>query len=134
MPDRKHTPDVLGEILGEVAAVEAPAVRPSRHATQPRPAAREPASRLSAGPRVRVAQHACWEYRIVSFQNYRGWRPRFISGAEIEDWMAAPVIHDYLNSLGEEGWEVAGAASGHTLYGSSDVHQVYLKRLKPDGN
>jgi hypothetical protein len=65
---------------------------------------------------------------VVSFANDRGWRPRYINGAEIQRWMDAPVIHEYVGELGEDGWELVGASNGKNLYGSSDSYQLYFKR------
>ncbi len=129
MPERKQTPDVLGEILGEVAnagspVAEAPVRRaPARHPAQP---AGAPNSELKT-PNSKLI---CWDHRIVSFQNYRGWRPRYVDGVEAAEWMAGPLLQDYLNEMGAQGWEVAGAASGHPLYGSADAYQVIFKRPK----
>jgi hypothetical protein len=44
--------------------------------------------------------------------------------------MNAPVIHDYVNQLGEEGWELISASAGQSLYGLTDRHQLYFKRRK----
>ena len=71
-----------------------------------------------------------WDYLVVSFGDYRGWRPRYINGQEIRNWMQAPVIHDYINQLGEDGWELVGAGGGKALYGSSDYYQLFFKRQK----
>ncbi len=128
MPDRKQTPDVLSQVLGDVAAVVAPAIPPGPPAA---PAARTATTHAVSAAENRARRPAAWEYRVVSFQNYRGWRPRFINGAEITGWIAGPLLHDYLNAMGEDGWEVAGAASGAPLYGTTDQHQVYFKRPRP---
>jgi hypothetical protein len=138
MADRKQTPDILGEILGEVAAVPTPGAESP--ATRPIPVRRAQAAKKPAGqtdaptlvePSVPEARPRVgkWEYLLVSFQQHNGWRPRFINGQELEDWAAMPVIHDYANQLGEVGWELAGAASG-TLYGLSDGKQLCFKREK----
>ncbi len=129
---RKETPDVLGEVLaglGEPPAAAAPAAQPApapRKARSPR-APKEAASKPEppAEPAVRG-----WEYLVVSFSDYRGWRPRYINGQEIRNWMHAPLIHDYLAQLGEDGWEMAGAGGGKALYGTSDHYQAFFKRAK----
>jgi hypothetical protein len=129
MADRKHTPDVLGEILGEVALVEPPPAAPSAPAGR---SARGQVGARSSGARAVGAETSAkpvrWEYCIVSFQNYHGWRARYVSGEEVADWTDGPLIHDYLRLLGENGWELAGASAGQALYGVSDYHQVYFKR------
>lgn len=139
MADRKQTPDILGEILGEVAAVPTPVAEPP--ATRPIPVRRPQAARKPAGqaddqpagrPSVEEARPPTgkWEHLLVSFQEHNGWRPRFINGQELEDWTAMPVIHDYANLLGDVGWELAGAASG-ALSGLTDGKQLCFKREKP---
>jgi hypothetical protein len=69
---------------------------------------------------------------VVSLSDYHGWRPRFINGQEIDRWMDGPVIHDYLDQLGQEGWELVGANAGKRLYGSSDQYQLFFKRPRQD--
>jgi hypothetical protein len=128
---RKETPDVLGEVLAGVG--EAPALAVAATPAPP-PAARKPRSprttpKESAEPPVQPAGRG-WEYLVVSFSEYRGWRPRFINGQEIRNWMHAPLIHDYLAQLGEDGWEMVGAGGGKALYGASDYYQAFFKRLK----
>jgi hypothetical protein len=112
MSKRKQTPDVLAEILGGDQQENGEMVR---------------------APRVKKAQAsepAAWEYALVTFQDYKGWRPRFVNGRELRDWMSGPLIHDYLESMSEEGWELAAASAGERLYGSADSHQLYFKRPK----
>jgi hypothetical protein len=130
---RKETPDVLGEVLagvGEAPVVSVtpvpappPAPRKPRSARAPKETAAAPASPALAAPRG-------WDYLVVSFSEYRGWRPRFINGQEVRNWMHAPLIHDYLAQLGEDGWEMAGAGGGKALYGASDYYQAFFKRAK----
>ena len=111
MAKRKQTPDVLAEILGgETAVAEMRAT-----IRQGRPARPEPES-------------VQWEYRIVSFQDYKGWRPRYMDGRELKDWTSGPLIHEYLAEMGEQGWELAAASAGERMFGSGDHHQLYFKR------
>ena len=44
-----------------------------------------------------------WEYVLVTFHDYRGWRPRYINGHELSDWMNNPVIHEYIEKMAEDG-------------------------------
>src|SRR5512133_2030779 len=142
MADRKQTPDILGKILGEAAAVPAadtpvqvaqpPIARPIP--LRPPQAGRKPAGQADDQPAARPSLVMApvpvkWEYLLVSFQDHNGWRPRFVNGQELEDWTAMPVIHDYANLLGEAGWELAGAAGG-ALYGLTDDKQLCFKREK----
>lgn len=133
MTERKQTPDLLGELLGggasgPAAAATAPAPRPAAV----KPTAGQPASRLPAtketAPAPSKATAPRWEYLVVSFQEYKGWRPRYRNGEKIANWEDQPLLHDYLNQLGAEGWELAGASAGRALYGSRDEYQLFCKR------
>ncbi|MCS6845360.1 MAG: DUF4177 domain-containing protein [Caldilineales bacterium] len=135
--ERKETPDVLGAILSGAAEARAdlpglaelPAApsprRPRNKATKPEAQPRP--GPASAAPQPRPER---WEYLAVSLQEHRGWRPRYINGQEIRNWTQAPVIHEYLEELGEDNWELVAAASGKALYGSSDTYQLFFKRAK----
>lgn len=133
---RKETPDVLGEVLtgaGEVpvlAAAAAPVPPPAqRKPRAPRAVSKEAVEPAAPEPPGQPAGRG-WDYLVVSFSEYRGWRPRFINGQEIRNWMHAPLIHDYLAQLGEDGWEMVGAGGGKALYGASDYYQAFFKRSK----
>ncbi len=125
MTDHKSTPDVLADVLSGVAAVEAPAMQPARGSSSAAASTGSAPARQAAGRGA-----ARWECLIVSFQNYRGWRPRFINGDEVADWARGPAMHEFISQMGEEGWEVAAAAAGQPMYGAADHYQVYLKREK----
>ena len=131
---RNPTPDVLGELLAGPAEMPVQAASPA--AAQPAPskprsvrAEKKPAAKPAA-PAEAAPPVVRWDYLVVSFGDYRGWRPRYINGQEIRNWMQAPVIHDYINQLGEDGWELVGAGGGKALYGSSDYYQLFFKRQK----
>ena len=129
---RKETPDVLGEVLaglGEPPAMAAPAAQPAPAARKPRSSRAPKETSPTAEPLAQPAPRG-WDYLVVSFSDYRGWRPRYINGQEVRNWMHAPLIHDYLAQLGEDGWEMAGAGGGKALYGSSDYYQAFFKRAK----
>lgn len=61
------------------------------------------------------------EYKIIEFvqKEKKGmgirvtasseYYPRFIDGVELKDWESLPSFHEYLISLGEEGWQYAGS-------------------------
>jgi hypothetical protein len=136
MADRKHTPDILGEVLGETASpaamvpvVDQPASRGRARAprTERPDDPRAPAEEI-AWPVAQQPAPTRWVYLIVSFQHHNGWRPRYANGAELADWTAQPEMHDYANQLGREGWELAGASGGLKLYGVADQFQLYFKR------
>lgn len=141
MTERKQTPDLLGELLGGASeptpgltalpardlAVARPAgVKP----VEPQAAARQPALKTPPQAAKSAAAPVLWEYLVVSFQEYKGWRPRFRNGEKITAWEEQPLLHDYLNQLGAQGWEMAGASAGRALYGSRDEIQVYFKRSR----
>jgi hypothetical protein len=115
MTKRKQTPDVLAEILGGEAL-------PTVEAEPVRPAAKDSSSM------ERTADPAGWEYTVVSFQEYKGWRPRFQDGRELKDWSSGPFLHEFLGQMAEQGWELAAASAGERLFGSADNHQLYFRR------
>lgn len=129
---RKETPDVLGELLaGPTIDADSPA-QPAQPLSQPKPRAGRAATGKPATTRKSPPPQAptAWDYLIISFSDHRGWRPRYINGQEIRNWNQAPLIHDYLAQLGEDGWELVGAGGGKSLYGVSDYYQLFLKRAK----
>jgi hypothetical protein len=126
MADRKQTPDVLGEILGGEAQPPSPEPAATAKPEQPRKPRRQQSRRRAREPSAKDK----WEYLVVSLQEYKGWRPRYVNGQELADWMDAPLVHDYVNQLGKEGWELVSASSGQSLYGLTDRHQLYFKRTK----
>jgi hypothetical protein len=132
---RKETPDVLGEVLAGLGeAPAAPVSQPAPAPRAPRPprrarAAEEIAAAAKSEPPAQPTARG-WDFLVISFSEYRGWRPRFINGQEVRNWMHAPLIHDYLAQLGEDGWEMVGAGGGKALYGASDYYQAFFKRPK----
>ena len=120
---RKETPDLLGELLAGPGESS-----PSPVADQPPP----PTSSAQPAPASHSTdpEPATWDYLLISFSDYHGWRPRYINGREIQQWMKAPQIHDYVNQLGEDGWELVSASSGKPLYGARDYYQLYLRRRR----
>jgi hypothetical protein len=130
MAERKETPDILSEILGGAPPQSTPA--PAPEPAKPKPAAKTPRKRAakpaaapkpaSAGPR---------EYRVVSFQEHRGWRARYVDGVEVSNWLEGPLVHEYLAEMAAQGWELISATSGQALYGSLDKYQLFFCRGKP---
>lgn len=140
--NRKQSPDVLAELLGpEPLGHEAPGSQlPPSPAPDQQPqvtAPRAVKTQPPAGPRPpRVPQPVlevappAWETEIVTFQDHRGWRPRYVDGVEVQSWLAGPLIHDYLAERGAGGWELAGATTAAHFYGVADSLQLYFKRRK----
>ena len=65
---------------------------------------------------------------MVSCQYYRGWRPRYEGGIERAGWMRGPLLHDYLEARGSEGWELVAASSGKAMFGATDDYQLFFRR------
>jgi len=125
MSSRKETPDVLGEILNSPAkpSESAPmADKPESKSTTTTSAPK--ASSKSKRP-VSTGRTASpqWEYMEVTFREFRGWRPRYVNGEELDEWKEEPEIVDYLNSLGEEGWEMIGIVNGRR-----NTRDAYFRR------
>lgn len=125
MPTRKATPDVLSEILGgDLNLGSQPKARPQPPGKPARTREATPASKRQTA----IAKDV--EYRLVSFQDHKGWRLRFVDGQELDDWLAGPLLHDYLASMAGQGWELVTACSGERMFGTSDKYQLYFRRQK----
>ncbi len=119
MADRKQTPDVLGDLLGGGEPAPQPVQTPKpKPAAQPKPPRQRSRRRTKPSP-------PRWEYMEVVFRDYGGYRPRYVNGEERADWKKSAIIHEYLNQLGEEGWELVGVGSRH-----NDEMPTYFKRRK----
>jgi hypothetical protein len=124
MAERKQTPDILAEILSG-APSEAP--QPVRAATKTPPRAKK-----AAAPATTKAPRAAkgrWEYRVASFQHYHGCRLRYVDGVEAAHWERAPLLHEYLRQMAEQGWELVSACAGERLFGLNDKQQLFFKRM-----
>jgi hypothetical protein len=110
MVERKQTPDVLAQVLGGDTA--------------------SPALSLGSTVSLQRAEEGpvTWEVEIVTCQDARGWRPRFINGKELPRWIDGPLLHDYVNTRGAEGWQLAAATAMGHLYGAADSLQLWFKR------
>ena len=125
MTERKQTPDIRSEIL---AGTPVPQPLPDR------PAVERSVVKTSRKPSPKPTQRTQtkenrYEYEVVSFQEYKGWRSRFINGKEISNWMSAPLIHECIQQRASEGWELVTATSGEQLYSASDKRQLFFKRM-----
>ena len=123
MANRKETPDVLSEILGGEPEVPPPAPADSPEAKPKAPPKRQTPRKRSSQPAK--PKRLVWEYQEVTFRDYGGYRARYVNGEELAGWKDGPVIHEYLNRLGAEGWEVAGVGGE-----SNREMLVFLKRIK----
>jgi hypothetical protein len=132
MSKRKQTPDILAEILegdtpGEETMVDFLPTQSQRAPASP-PASPKLAVSRRAIEKPLSTRSARWEYRLATFQDHKGWRLRYLDGQEVKDWTDGLLIEETLQKMGEEGWELAAASAGESLYGSADKHQLYFKR------
>lgn len=134
MAERKETPDVLGEILGSLTppdeqtqplAPAQPAPKRPRPAPKPKAAAPVPEPEAQASLPPLFGQRSQWEHLHVIFRDYDGWRPYQRAGVKIDAWKQGPDIDAFLADLGEQGWELAGAANGE----HGQLH-AFFKRVK----
>ena len=151
MTERKQTPDILGAILSgatppdhsaapplavtpppvvapQPAVTPPPVVAPQPVTTPAAPVAPPPVARAERAPRASAARQTRWEYLIVSFHEQNGWHARFVNGRELENWQRGPQLHDVLDQLGGDGWELINVVKSEPLYGTMDRLQAYFKR------
>jgi hypothetical protein len=132
MTERKGTPDILGAILSGAASPDQPT--PTTPAASPTPPPALPASaapvRLERAPRSNASRQTKWEYLVVSFHEQNGWHARFVNGHELENWQRGPQLHDVLDQLGEDGWELINVVKSEALYGTMDRIQAFFKRAQ----
>ena len=133
MTERKGTPDILGAILGGSPPAD-PSVGPAPVAAPVATAAPPPVARPERVPRATPHkatqwEPTQWEYLIVSFHEQNGWHARFINGHELENWQRGPQLHDVLDQLGEDGWELINVVKSEPLYGTMDRIQAFFKRV-----
>ncbi len=143
MSPRKQTPDILAEILSVDNAVPLqpappavplppPAPQTARRKASPKAAAR-PAPPPASKPAVKPEPASpLYEYLCVSFQRHQTWKARYVNGAELAHWMLGPELHDFVNQMGDDGWELCAASAGETLYGSNDTRQLFFKRTQAE--
>ena len=132
MTERKQTPDILGAILSGATPPDQSSVPPP--VTVP-PVARvapaaPPVARAERAPRATAARQTQWEYLIVSFHEQNGWHARFVNGRELDNWQHGPQLHDVLDQLGGDGWELINVVKSEPLYGTMDRIQALFKRIK----
>jgi hypothetical protein len=128
MSERKETPDVLSEILGgDIAEPPTSISSSASKPASPKPK-RARKTQTSQTGRRQVKSPTKWEYRLVTLQDYKGWRPRFIDGKALENWTEGPLMHEFIDHMGEDGWELVSACSGEKMYALNDKYQLYFKR------
>ena len=120
MSDRKETPDLLGDILSPQPTSTAQSHPETTPTPKPAATAKPRKESKKRSSRSTVQQ---WEYREVVFREFRGWRPRFVDGEELEDWREQPEIRNYLAALGADGWEMVGIMENRR-----NTRSIYFKR------
>ncbi len=67
-----------------------------------------------------------WEYMVI-FPVTEGHvtKVKWVNEREIPDWKHGPATIEYLNGLGEQGWELVAASGMGSVYPSG----LWLKRL-----
>jgi len=136
MSERKQTPDILGDLLGGgplireagetvVDLLKPAAVKRTKTAQKTRVEGKQPAETRMVGK----PQEVRWEHRVASFQEYKGWRLRFVDGVETPNWTSGVTLCGYIAQASAEGWQVAGACAGQAMFGLLDKYQVFFKRL-----
>jgi len=130
MTERKETPDILGAILSGATPPDRPPAQPPAAVPPVVPAAPPPVARAERAPRASTARQTGWEYLIVSFHEQNGWHARFVNGRELENWQRGPQLHDVLDQLGADGWELINVVKSEALYGTMDRIQAFFKRVK----
>ena len=131
MTERKETPDILGAILSGATSPDQSAAPPAVTAppvARVVPAAPPPVARAERAPRASAARPTRWEYLILSFHEQNGWHARFVNGRELENWQRGPQLHDVLDQLGADGWELINVVKSEALYGTMDRIQAFFKR------
>jgi hypothetical protein len=67
-----------------------------------------------------------WEYLTVDIYVANGrYRPKNVGSQELANWQRGPTAFEYLNHLGEQGWELIT-----TTISGSEHEILWLKRPK----
>lgn len=134
MAQRKQTPNVLDEILGSgqpgAAEVLPGMPRPAPVAVKPldKPATKKATRSKPTQSTFRQPTTTLnWRYQTASFQDYKGWRLRFVEGVEIPNWSNSPLLHEYIQQMAAQGWELVSSSAGERLYGLNDKHQLFFR-------
>lgn len=73
-----------------------------------------------------------WEYLFVTCAVSGTWRqpqwvPRYVNGNELPQWQSGPMIWDFSNQRGAEGWELVTVQVEHD-HGSVIDYRLIFKR------
>ena len=47
-----------------------------------------------------------WEYIFLTATWNEGWKVELVNGETVEDWQDGPSMFDYVNELGQQGWDM----------------------------
>jgi hypothetical protein len=76
-----------------------------------------------------------WEYLfIVAGHVNETWKAVIVNGKELKDWKNGPNLYDFINSKGDDGWELVSINYSpiftQTAYVESDDYRLVMKRPK----
>jgi len=132
MSERKTTPDILGEILTiEETELESQAssepIKTEKRAPTSKPK-RTSKSKVTKADISKLPNPSKWEYQGATFENSKGWKLRYVGGNKKKGWRDGPLLQEYIEQMGEQGWELISACSGVSLFGQKDNYQLFFKR------
>jgi hypothetical protein len=71
-----------------------------------------------------------WEYLAIGGDwAASGYKPRYLNGWEQKGWADGPNMWEYMNQLGEAGWELVGVSVNPV--GTFNKEAWYFKRPRP---
>jgi hypothetical protein len=84
-----------------------------------------------------------WEHQIIIAEKYGkgifghvlpkevSWKVHYVNGENVNNWTDV-TLYNYINKIGEQGWEVADMTT-HTIIrtGSLPVEHLYLTAKRP---
>jgi hypothetical protein len=72
-----------------------------------------------------------WEYLIITYDHANdAWRPRYARGREMPDWETGPTSHQFMDQLGEQGWECFDVEITRDGKGEVRSYWMYFKRAR----
>jgi len=82
-----------------------------------------------------------WEYLFLVASWHDDWKIETANGANIQNWEYGPTMYEYLNQLGEQGWEIINThyhttfnEEGHIPDELYEHYRIALKRILPDSS
>ncbi len=128
MSSRKETPDVLGEILNSPAKPSQSAPSAVNPSLTPKPtqttSARQGEQQIKATGSDRSDGVTTLGIYGDHLSRIPGLATSLCQRRRIDEWKEEPEIVDYLNSLGQEGWEMIGIVNGRR-----NTRDAYFRRV-----